>query len=173
MLGGVQAYCNNVVDHHLILDLAPSLAAAFFRGALAATQTPGQAAVLLLLGLQRRELAAAATALELPATQVRVADLDFCIAADFAYSLFQSLVSHCCSKRMSTIMAIAALALCCITSGWVSWKAECTMQVLALFAKSLKRFVALLKKSKEGEIERTLPRVDAAKVCCFHLWYCI
>jgi Possible tRNA binding domain len=45
LLLSMQAYCNNVVDHHMILDLAPSLAAAFFRGALPATQTPGQAAV--------------------------------------------------------------------------------------------------------------------------------
>lgn len=66
----LQAYCNNVVDHHMVLDLAPSLAAAFFSKALPATQTPGQAAILVVLGLQRGDLSAAAAALNLPASQV-------------------------------------------------------------------------------------------------------
>ena len=66
----MQAYCNNLVDHHMVLDLAPHLAAAFFAAALPVTQTAGQAAILVLLGLQRRELGETAAALQLPAAQV-------------------------------------------------------------------------------------------------------
>jgi hypothetical protein len=89
----------------MVTDLAPPLAAAFFSQALKATQTPGQAAILVILGLQRRELSDAAAALQLPSAQV-----------------------------------------------------------LALFLKSMKRFVQLLKSSKEGEIERSLPNVDTLQV---------
>ena len=66
----VQAYCNNIVDHQLILDLTPPLATAFFCGHLPATLTPGQAAILVVLGLQRRLLGVAASALDLPPSQV-------------------------------------------------------------------------------------------------------
>lgn len=102
----MQAYCNNVADHHIILDLAPSLAAAFFCGALPANMTAGQAAILVVLGLQRKDVTDASAALNLPSSQV-----------------------------------------------------------LALFLKTIKSFTRLLKSSKEGEIERSLPPVDALKVC--------
>jgi N-acetyltransferase 10 len=101
----VQAYCNNVVDHHLILDLTPTLAAAYFCGRLPVSLTAGQAAILVMLGLQRKELGEAAALLHLPSSQA-----------------------------------------------------------LALFLKTIRGFTKLLQSSKEGEIERSLPCVDALKV---------
>ena len=44
-----QAYSNNLVDHHLILDLLPGLAAAFFAGHLPASMSLAQAAILLAM----------------------------------------------------------------------------------------------------------------------------
>jgi N-acetyltransferase 10 len=66
----MQAYCNNLVDHHMILDLAPSLAHAFFSRLLKVPQSAAQAAVLVVVGLQQRELSAAQQALNLPSNQV-------------------------------------------------------------------------------------------------------
>jgi hypothetical protein len=47
--GAQQAYSNNLVDHHLILDLLPGLAAAFFAGHLPASMSLAQAAILLAM----------------------------------------------------------------------------------------------------------------------------
>lgn len=66
-----QAYSNSLVDYHLILDLLPSFARAYFAGRVPATLSYGQAAILLSLGLQQQELSAVEAALELPASQVR------------------------------------------------------------------------------------------------------
>ncbi|KIY97539.1 putative N-acetyltransferase 10 [Monoraphidium neglectum] len=52
----LQAYSSNLVDFHLVLDLLPPLAATYLAGRLPATLSYGQAAILLALGLQRREL---------------------------------------------------------------------------------------------------------------------
>jgi tRNA(Met) C34 N-acetyltransferase TmcA len=51
-----QAYSNNLVDHHLILDLVPPLAHAYFAGALPAPLSYSQAAILATLGLQQHEI---------------------------------------------------------------------------------------------------------------------
>ena len=66
----LQAYASNLVDHHLILDLLPPLSRAYFAGALPATLSYSQAAILLCLGLQQREVADVEAALELPSSQV-------------------------------------------------------------------------------------------------------
>jgi hypothetical protein len=66
----VQAYCNNVVDHHLILDLAAPLAHAFFSRVLKVTQSAAQAAILVVMGLQRHDVSVACDHLNLPANQV-------------------------------------------------------------------------------------------------------
>ncbi|MEW5301920.1 MAG: hypothetical protein WDW36_004744 [Sanguina aurantia] len=66
----LQAYSNSLVDYHLILDLLPSFARAYFAGRVPATLSYGQAAILLSLGLQQQELSAVEAALELPASQV-------------------------------------------------------------------------------------------------------
>ncbi|KAK2080542.1 hypothetical protein QBZ16_000395 [Prototheca wickerhamii] len=66
----LQAYANNLVDHHLILDLVPPLAGLYFAGRLPATLTYTQAAILLTVGLQRRDVDALEAALNLPASQL-------------------------------------------------------------------------------------------------------
>lgn len=66
----LQAYSNNLVDHHLILDLLPPLCRAFFSRLLPASLSHGQAAILLGLGLQMHDIAQVEAALELPANQV-------------------------------------------------------------------------------------------------------
>lgn len=58
------------MDHHLILDLLPPLARAFFSGKLPISLSAAQAAILVVMGLQQKELPAAETALNLPASQV-------------------------------------------------------------------------------------------------------
>lgn len=54
-----------------MLDLLPPLAATYLAGKLPATLSYGQAAILLALGLQRRELSDIEAALGLPSNQVR------------------------------------------------------------------------------------------------------
>jgi hypothetical protein len=66
----LQAFCNNLVDHHLILDLAPPLAYGFFTRVLKATQSAAQAAILVIMGLQHHDLSAACEHLNLPGSQV-------------------------------------------------------------------------------------------------------
>ncbi len=58
------------MDHHLIYDLLPGLARAYFGAALPASLSYGQAAILALLGLQQREVEAATKELGLPTNQV-------------------------------------------------------------------------------------------------------
>ncbi len=65
-----QAYANQMVDHHLILDLLPPLARAYFARRLPASLSFGQAAILAALGLQQRDLDDVGAALGLPANQV-------------------------------------------------------------------------------------------------------
>ena len=66
----LQAYANQLVDHHLVLDLLPALARAFFARRLPASLSFGQAAILAALGLQQRGLDDVGAALGLPANQV-------------------------------------------------------------------------------------------------------
>jgi N-acetyltransferase 10 len=66
----LQAYSSNLVDYHLILDLLPSLSRLYLSGQLPATLSYGQAAILLCLGLQQRELSEVEAALGLPSNQV-------------------------------------------------------------------------------------------------------
>ena len=66
----MQAYSNNLVDHHLILDLLPFLARAYFARRLPAPMSYGQAAILVSLGLQQQDVSECEKALNLPASQV-------------------------------------------------------------------------------------------------------
>ena len=66
----LQAYASGLVDFHLVMDLVPALAAAFFSGKLPATLSPGQAAILLCLGGQQLDIADVDKALDLPTSQV-------------------------------------------------------------------------------------------------------
>ena len=65
-----QAYANNLVDHHLVLDLVPAMAGAYFARRLPVPLMHTQAAILAGLGLQRCDVSALEVALGLPAGQV-------------------------------------------------------------------------------------------------------
>ncbi len=65
-----QAYSNNLVDHHMIIDLVPPLAHAYFSEVVPANLSYIQAAILLCLGLQGLDISAVQTSLGLPSNQV-------------------------------------------------------------------------------------------------------
>jgi len=58
------------VDHHLVADLVPPLARAYFGGKIPATMSYAQTAIVLTLGLQHKEMDDAARELGLPTPQV-------------------------------------------------------------------------------------------------------
>ena len=66
----LQAYAANLVDHHLILDLIPALSKSYFAGNIPVTLSYSQAAILLCLGLQQRDVSAVEASLDLPSSQV-------------------------------------------------------------------------------------------------------
>lgn len=67
----LEMYSRNLVDHHMILDLVPRLAALFFQGRLGAMRLSLlQAAIFLAIGLQHREVDDVSRELDLPANQV-------------------------------------------------------------------------------------------------------
>ncbi|GIL51445.1 hypothetical protein Vafri_7426 [Volvox africanus] len=66
----LQAYCSSLVDYHLVLDLLPPVARAYLRGRLPVSLSYGQAAILVVMGLQLRELAALEEGLGLPSNQL-------------------------------------------------------------------------------------------------------
>ncbi|KAL0907551.1 hypothetical protein M5K25_021966 [Dendrobium thyrsiflorum] len=53
----LEAYTNNCVDYHMILDLVPVLAYHFFQGELPVTLSPVQASVLFCIGMQNQDIA--------------------------------------------------------------------------------------------------------------------
>lgn len=65
----LQAYSNNLVDHHIILDLLPSLAQAYFSHHIPANLSYLQAAILLSLGLQQKDISSLESAIQLPPNQ--------------------------------------------------------------------------------------------------------
>lgn len=65
----LQAYSSNLVDHHMVLDLVPALAHAYFEGKLPTTLSYGQAALLLTIGLQQCSISKLESVLELPGSQ--------------------------------------------------------------------------------------------------------
>ena len=65
----MQAYSNNLVDHHIILDLLPSLAQAYFSNHIPANLSYLQAAILLSLGLQQNDISSLESAIQLPPKQ--------------------------------------------------------------------------------------------------------
>ena len=66
----LSAYASNLVDHHLILDLLPPLANAYFSQHIPTTLSYSQAAILLVLGLQSKTIDDLVKALDLPSSQV-------------------------------------------------------------------------------------------------------
>ena len=65
-----QSYSNNLIDHHLILDLVPCLARMYFSAKLPVALSYGQAVILLCLGLQMRDISHIEKAMDLPLNQV-------------------------------------------------------------------------------------------------------
>lgn len=66
----LQSYANNLVDHHLVMDLVPMLARLRFTRKLTTPLSHVQAAILLGLGLQHKSLDDLAAELGLPASQL-------------------------------------------------------------------------------------------------------
>ena len=68
----LESYANNVLDFHVILDLVPTLATLYFNGRLErdVKLTGIQKAILLALGLQRKEVEVIAEELPLPTSQL-------------------------------------------------------------------------------------------------------
>jgi len=67
----LQSYANNVCDHHMIQDLVPALARAYFAQRIPVNLSYGQAAILLCVGLQHGDISRVEASLNLPANQVR------------------------------------------------------------------------------------------------------
>jgi N-acetyltransferase 10 len=66
----ISSYASALVDHHLVRDLVPPLARAYFAGRLPVSLSYAQAAILVVLGLQQRELSDVEATLGLPSSQV-------------------------------------------------------------------------------------------------------
>ena len=66
----LQAYSNSLVDHHMIMDLVPPLAHAYFSQGIAANLSYIQAAILLTMGLQAMDITGVQDVLQLPSNQV-------------------------------------------------------------------------------------------------------
>ena len=68
----LESYANGLLDYHVVLDLMPTIAQLYFTGRLReAVKLSGlQQAILLALGLQRKDIDTLATELNLPGSQV-------------------------------------------------------------------------------------------------------
>jgi N-acetyltransferase 10 len=66
----LSSYASALVDHHLVRDLVPPLARAYFAGHLPVSLSYAQAAILVVLGLQQREMSDVDAVLNLPTSQV-------------------------------------------------------------------------------------------------------
>jgi N-acetyltransferase 10 len=66
----LNSYASALVDHHLVRDLLPPLARAYFAGRLPVSLSYAQAAILVVLGMQQRELSDVEATLNLPTSQV-------------------------------------------------------------------------------------------------------
>jgi len=68
----LESYANGLLDYHVVLDLIPSIAQLFFEGRIRSNlQLSGlQQAILLAIGLQRKEIDAIAGELTLPSSQL-------------------------------------------------------------------------------------------------------
>ncbi|ODN93460.1 N-acetyltransferase 10 [Cryptococcus wingfieldii CBS 7118] len=65
----LESYTDSMVDYHVVLDLVPTIANLFFARRLDVSLAPAQQAILLALGLQRKNVEALETELGLTATQ--------------------------------------------------------------------------------------------------------
>ncbi|KAL2260180.1 hypothetical protein VTK26DRAFT_5913 [Humicola hyalothermophila] len=68
----LESYANGLLDYHVVLDLMPTIAHLYFTGRLRSSikLSPLQQAILLALGLQRKEVDTVADELSVPSSQV-------------------------------------------------------------------------------------------------------
>jgi N-acetyltransferase 10 len=68
----LESYANNMLDYHVILDLIPNIAAAYFTGRLKSdlNLTGIQQSILLAIGLQCKDLSSIENELSLPSSQL-------------------------------------------------------------------------------------------------------
>ncbi|KAK9163956.1 hypothetical protein Syun_004858 [Stephania yunnanensis] len=66
----LEAYCNNLVDFHMILDLVPVLAQQYFQEKISVTMSYAQASVLLCMGLQNQNVTYIEGAMKLERQQI-------------------------------------------------------------------------------------------------------
>jgi len=70
-LARLDSYASNMLDYHVILDLLPSISHLFFTGRLPQTSLSGvQQAILLAIGLQRKDLSNVEKELDVPSSQL-------------------------------------------------------------------------------------------------------
>lgn len=74
----LEAYGNNMLDHHIVMDLVPVLSGWYFTGQLALELSGVQQAVLAGVGLQKKSINAVATELNLPHAQVLAMFVKIC-----------------------------------------------------------------------------------------------
>lgn len=65
----LESYADSMLDYHVVLDLVPTIASLFFGKKLATGLPPAQQAILLALGLQRKNVEALETELGITSTQ--------------------------------------------------------------------------------------------------------
>ena len=91
----LELYARNMVDHHMIGDILPTLARLLFLGRLRGMRLSYlQVAILLATGLQHRDVDNIAAELELPVNQVLAFFNKVCILQDL---LVLSHAHWCCS----------------------------------------------------------------------------
>jgi len=66
----LESYANNMLDYHVVLDLIPRLADLYFTGRIDVQLTGVQQAILLGIGLQRKDMDAILTELPLESSQL-------------------------------------------------------------------------------------------------------
>ena len=66
----LESYANNMLDYHVVLDLIPTLAQLYFGGRLDVKLTGVQQAILLAIGLQRKDVDVVSAELSLPNSQL-------------------------------------------------------------------------------------------------------
>eukprot|EP00163_Fabomonas_tropica_P026614 TRINITY_DN4953_c0_g1_i1.p1 TRINITY_DN4953_c0_g1~~TRINITY_DN4953_c0_g1_i1.p1 ORF type:complete len:1080 (+),score=290.07 TRINITY_DN4953_c0_g1_i1:115-3354(+) len=66
----IESYANNLVDHHLILDLVPTIAERYYTGKVTFNLSVVQSVMLLSIGLQRKTIDQVRGELGLPSNQI-------------------------------------------------------------------------------------------------------
>jgi hypothetical protein len=147
-----------------VLDLLPSLAATYLAGRLPATLSYSQAAILLTLGLQRRELGEVEAALGLPSNQVRTRGRRWGVrAASTALGGTGGALRPAAAVRGRPQTLPPAFVPSSSEPPRHLFPSRChSLQVLALFNKAVRKLHSHLRAAKEAAIARALPRPSAA-----------